>query len=180
MPQKVSRTGSVQRGSDRYRIVTFWSNLGGRPGRVYASQIAGHRSHRCRRCDGAGFAAGDAGFAEFYHGSYPRIVTLVAVLLGDQHEAQDVAQEAFARALGRWLRLRKYDVPEAWVRKVAFRLAVDTSRRTRRRRLLPARLAAGADHSPTAHHANPADQLGLGFSSMATALAALPMASSAK
>jgi RNA polymerase sigma-70 factor (ECF subfamily) len=123
-----------------------------------------------------GFGAGDTGFAEFYHGSYPRIVTLVAVLLGDQHEAQDVAQEAFARALGRWPRLRKYDVPEAWVRKVAFRLAVDTSRQTRRRRLLQARLAAGADHGPTAHHANPADQLGLGFSSMATALAALPMA----
>jgi RNA polymerase sigma-70 factor (ECF subfamily) len=123
-----------------------------------------------------GFAAGDAGFAEFYHGSYPRIVTLVAVLLGDQHEAQDVAQEAFARALGRWQRLRKYDVPEAWVRKVAFRLAVDTSRQTRRRRLLPARLAAGAGHSPAADTANPADQLGLGFSNMATALAALPMA----
>lgn len=76
-----------------------------------------------------GFAAGAAGFAEFYQGSYARIVTLVAVLTGDKHEAQDIAQEAFARALGRWQRLRKYDVPEAWVRKVALRLAVDASRR---------------------------------------------------
>jgi RNA polymerase sigma-70 factor (ECF subfamily) len=120
-----------------------------------------------------GFAAGDAGFAEFYHGTYPRIVTLVAVLLGDQHEAQDVAQEAFARALGRWQRLRKYDVPEAWVRKVAFRLAIDAGRQTRRRRLLPARLAgAGLTAVPQAQ--NPADRLQ--FSNMATALAGLPLA----
>jgi RNA polymerase sigma-70 factor (ECF subfamily) len=119
------------------------------------------------------FAAGDGGFDEFYHGSYPRIVNLVAVLLGDQHEAQDVAQEAFARALGRWQRLRKYDVPEAWVRKVAFRLAVDAGRQTRRRRLLPARLArVGPSTGPDAQ--NPADQLG--FSNVATALAGLPMA----
>lgn len=62
-------------------------------------------------------------FDEFYQGCYSRVVTLAAVLLGDQHEAQDVAQEAFARALGRWQRLRTFDVPEAWVRKVAFRLA---------------------------------------------------------
>jgi RNA polymerase sigma-70 factor (ECF subfamily) len=119
------------------------------------------------------FTAGDGGFAEFYHGSYPRIVTLVAVLLGDQHEAQDVAQEAFARALGRWQRLRKYDVPEAWVRKVAFRLAVDTGRQARRRRLLPARLA-GASPDADSDTANPADRLE--FSGMATALAGLPMA----
>src|SRR5579863_4547310 len=123
-----------------------------------------------------GFAAGDAGFAEFYHESYPRIVTLVSVLLGDQHEAQDVAQEAFARALGRWPRLRKYDVPEAWVRKVAFRLAVDTGRQTRRRRLLPARLAGAGPGGVPPDTANPADQLGLGFSGLATALAGLPMA----
>ncbi len=61
-----------------------------------------------RRCDGGGRVRrpGDAGFSEFYQRSYARIVTLVAVLLGDQHEAQDVTQEAFAQALGRWPRLR--------------------------------------------------------------------------
>lgn len=93
-----------------------------------------------------GFAGGDAvdaEFAEFYQGSYARVVTLVAVLPGDEHEAQDVAQDAFARALGRWPRLRKYDVPEAWVREVAFRLAIDAGRRTRRR-LLSTRLARAA------------------------------------
>ena len=122
-----------------------------------------------------GFAAGDAGFAEFYHGSYQRIVTLVAVLLGDQHEAQDVAQEAFSRALGCWQRLRKYDVPEAWVRKVAFRIAVDTGRRTRRRRLLQARLArSGPGGVPEA--APPASAAQLESPRLVEALTALPMA----
>src|SRR5215469_2970265 len=88
-----------------------------------------------------GTAARYEQFAEFYQGCYARVVTLAAVPLGDQHEDQDVAQEAFARALGRWRWLRTFDVPEAWVRKVAFRLAVDASRRIRRQRLLSQRLA---------------------------------------
>ena len=118
-----------------------------------------------------GFAAEDAGFAEFFQGSYARIVTLAAVLLGDSHEAQDVAQEAFARALGRWQRLQTYDVPEAWVRKVAFRLAVDASRRARRRRLLTARLARSAEMAGAGPAGDP-----LEFPDVAAALAGLPMA----
>lgn len=119
-----------------------------------------------------GFAAGNAGFDEFYHGTYPRIVTLVAVFLGDQHEAEDVAQEAFARALGNWARLRRYDVPEAWVRKVAFRLAVDADRRNRRQRLLPTRLAR---RGSAAEAAAPSDS-GLEFSPVVAAMAVLPLA----
>jgi RNA polymerase sigma-70 factor (ECF subfamily) len=121
--------------------------------------------------DAGGLMEAD-GFAEFYQGSYVRIVMLVAVLLGDRHEAQDVAQEAFARALGNWHRLRRYDVPETWVRKVAFRLAVDTSRRNRRQRLLSTRLAGanpGEDHDA----APPDDRLE--YSEVAAALAELPM-----
>src|SRR4029453_18646028 len=36
---------------------------------------------------------------------------------GDLHEAEEIVQEAFARASTRWSRLRDYDVPEAWVRR---------------------------------------------------------------
>jgi RNA polymerase sigma-70 factor, ECF subfamily len=121
----------------------------------------------------SGLSAEHADFGEFYQGCYSRVVTLVAVLLGDQHEAQDIAQEAFARALGRWPRLRTYDVPEAWVRKVAFRLAVDASRRIRRQRLLAQRLAhAGAGEPPVT--ASPGEQLR--YSDIAAALAGMPMA----
>jgi predicted RNA polymerase sigma factor len=43
---------------------------------------------------------------------------------GDLHEAEEVVQEAFARASVRWTRLRDYDVPEAWAHRVALNLAV--------------------------------------------------------
>lgn len=109
-------------------------------------------------------------FVEFYQGCYSRVVTLAAVLLGDQHEAQDVAQEAFARALGRWPWLRNFDVPEAWVRKVAFRLAVDASRRIRRQRLLSHRLARAREGQLARP---PGEQLQ--YSEVAAALGALPM-----
>ena len=111
-------------------------------------------------------------FTDFYQGCYSRVVTLAAVLLGDQHEAQDVAQEAFARALGHWPRLRAFDTPEAWVRKVAFRLAIDASRRTRRQRLLSQRLA-GARHRDGQAARPPGEQLQ--HSEVAAALAGLPM-----
>ncbi len=111
-------------------------------------------------------------FVEFYQGCYSRVVTLAAVLLGDQHEAQDVAQEAFARALGRWPWLRTFDVPEAWVRKVAFRLAVDAGRRNRRQRQLSQRLA-GARPRDGQVTRPPGEQLQ--YSEVAAALAGLPM-----
>jgi RNA polymerase sigma-70 factor (ECF subfamily) len=82
------------------------------------------------------------GFAEFYEANYGRIVALAAAVLGDRHQAEDVAQEAFARALARWPTVGGYDLPEAWVRRVALRLAVDAGRRTQRARRVSARLAA--------------------------------------
>ena len=38
-------------------------------------------------------------FDEFYLASYGRTVALVAAITGTRHEAEDVAQEAYARAL---------------------------------------------------------------------------------
>ena len=81
-------------------------------------------------------------FEEFYRASYGRTFALVAAITGSRHEAEDVAQEAYARALARWSRLRGYDLPEAWVRKVALRLAIDSGRRRRRSLAAAVRLAA--------------------------------------
>jgi RNA polymerase sigma-70 factor, ECF subfamily len=71
-------------------------------------------------------------FEEFYAANYGKITALVAAVLGDRTEADDVAQEAFARALARWPRVSAYELPEAWVRQVAMRLAIDSGRRFRR------------------------------------------------
>jgi RNA polymerase sigma-70 factor (ECF subfamily) len=82
-------------------------------------------------------------FAEFYEASYCRVVALVAAIVGDRHQAEDIAQEAFSRALTRWQRVARYDLPEAWVRRVALRLTVDATRRMRRARIMSVLLAAG-------------------------------------
>jgi RNA polymerase sigma-70 factor (ECF subfamily) len=87
-------------------------------------------------------------FAEFYQASYCRVVTLVAAVVGDRYQAEDIAQEAFARALVQWQRVARYDIPEAWVRKVALRLTVDASRRMRRAVKMCALLAAGQRGQP--------------------------------
>jgi RNA polymerase sigma-70 factor (sigma-E family) len=51
-------------------------------------------------------------------------------ILGDQGDAEDVAQETLARAVVRWSRLK--DRPEGWVTRVASNLAIDRYRRRRR------------------------------------------------
>jgi RNA polymerase sigma-70 factor, ECF subfamily len=71
-------------------------------------------------------------FEEFYSANYGRVTALVTALLGNRSEADDIAQEAFTRALARWPRLASYELPEAWVRQVAIRLAIDSGRRFRR------------------------------------------------
>jgi RNA polymerase sigma-70 factor (ECF subfamily) len=82
-------------------------------------------------------------FAEFYAASYGRVVALVAAIVGERQQAEDIAQEAFARALTRWPRIASYDLPEAWVRRVALRLTIDAGRRMRRAASMSIRLAAG-------------------------------------
>jgi RNA polymerase sigma-70 factor (ECF subfamily) len=81
-------------------------------------------------------------FREFYRASYGRTLATVAALVGSNHEAEDIAQEAYARALARWSWLHGFDLPDAWVRKVAVRLAVDSSRRRRTRLAATLRLAS--------------------------------------
>jgi RNA polymerase sigma-70 factor (sigma-E family) len=51
-------------------------------------------------------------------------------VLGDRGDAEDVAQEALARAHLRWTRL--HDRPEGWIVTVATNLSIDRHRRRRR------------------------------------------------
>jgi RNA polymerase sigma-70 factor, ECF subfamily len=74
-----------------------------------------------------------AEFEEFYGGAVGRLLGQLVLVTGDLHEAEEVVQEAFARAFIHWSRLRDYEVPEAWVRRVAMNLAAERARRLRRR-----------------------------------------------
>ena len=72
------------------------------------------------------------GFEEFYTATVGRLLGQLFPVTGDLHEAEEVVQEAYARASTHWARLRDYDVPEAWVRRVAMNLAADRGRRLQR------------------------------------------------
>ncbi|HEY6707358.1 MAG TPA: SigE family RNA polymerase sigma factor [Actinomycetota bacterium] len=72
------------------------------------------------------------GFEEFYTATVGRLIGVLFPVTGDLHEAEEIVQEAYARASTRWARLRDYDAPEAWVRRVAMNLATDRGRRLQR------------------------------------------------
>jgi RNA polymerase sigma-70 factor (sigma-E family) len=71
----------------------------------------------------AGF---DAAFDDLYRLAY----RVAYRMLGERGDAEDVAQEALARAVVRWERVG--DRPEGWVTRVASNLAIDRIRRRRR------------------------------------------------
>ncbi|HYN97086.1 MAG TPA: RNA polymerase sigma factor, partial [Pilimelia sp.] len=77
--------------------------------------------------------AAEQAIGELYHASYRRLVAQVFAFTTDLTEAQDVVQEAFARALARPGGLAGMDSPEAWLRTVAINVV---RRRWRRRKLL--------------------------------------------
>lgn len=70
-------------------------------------------------------------FDEFYAANFAAVGVQIAAYLGDRAEAEDVTQEAFERAWRRWSRVSGYADPVAWVRTVAYRLAISRWRRLR-------------------------------------------------
>jgi RNA polymerase sigma-70 factor (ECF subfamily) len=83
------------------------------------------------------------GFEAFYDATFGHLVGQLFLVTGDLEDAEDVVQEALIRAAVRWPRLRDYDAPEAWVRRVAMNLASDRLRRARRRMAAVSRLRTG-------------------------------------
>jgi RNA polymerase sigma-70 factor (ECF subfamily) len=75
--------------------------------------------------------AAPPGFDDLYAAHFTGVVTQLYAYFGDLAEAQDVSQEAFCRAWQRWSTVGRYDDPVAWVRRVAWRLAVSRWRRVR-------------------------------------------------
>ena len=71
----------------------------------------------------------DGSLDDLYTASYRRLVAQLHAVTGNRQEAEDVVQEAFMRALGRWPDVRTYDNPEAWLRTVALNLARSRFRR---------------------------------------------------
>lgn len=76
---------------------------------------------------------GEPEFDDFYASTYRRVVGQVYAMVGDFGDAEDAVQEAYGRAWPRWTKLREYVDPEAWVRTVAYRVAVSGWRKAANR-----------------------------------------------
>jgi RNA polymerase sigma-70 factor, ECF subfamily len=84
-------------------------------------------------------------FDGFYATTSVRVVAQLYAMLGDLAEAEDAVSEAYVRAWQRWRRVGEYADPTAWVRGVAYRIAVSSWRRGRNRRIAHERWGAGSD-----------------------------------
>ena len=86
---------------------------------------------------------------EFCRREHPRLVGALSLYCGDSYLAEELAQEALARACRSWSRIRDYDSPGAWAHRVALNLANSHFRRRTYERRARERLAA---RTPQAHH----------------------------
>ena len=75
-------------------------------------------------------------YAWFFRVEFPMVLRTVFLILGDRGKAEDVTQEAFIQLLSHWKKISRYERPDAWVRRVAIRLAVKTQKRERMRAVL--------------------------------------------
>ena len=67
------------------------------------------------------------------------------MLLGNAAAAEDITQDAFVQTLLHWSKVSRYERPDAWVRRVAIRLAVRHMKREQRRHLLEGAAEAAYD-----------------------------------
>lgn len=64
-----------------------------------------------------------------FRAHYGRLVRALAVVAGSQEAASDAVQEAFVKAHLHWRRIRRYDDPVGWIRRVAINRLRDDHRR---------------------------------------------------
>jgi DNA-directed RNA polymerase specialized sigma24 family protein len=82
---------------------------------------------------GAMGAAWDDGFDAVFRAEYPRVLATARLVVSSREAAEDITQEAFARLFRHWRRVSDYERPDAWLRTVAVRLAIQHDRRERLR-----------------------------------------------
>jgi RNA polymerase sigma-70 factor (sigma-E family) len=83
-------------------------------------------------------------FDEFVNTRASALLRFAYLLTADPHQAEDVVQEALARCHAKWSRIERYEVPEAYVRKVVLRQYLSW------RRLLSSREVVVAEFPDTA------------------------------
>ena len=73
-----------------------------------------------------------ADFETLCETTYEPVANATFLIVGDRHEALDITQEAFSRALERWEKVSGMSNPQGWVFRVAVNLALSRRRAVRR------------------------------------------------
>lgn len=117
----------------------------GRRGDPDADVLAGSRAS----------SASEPDFRQIYTATYPRLVRTLWFVVHDHELAQEIAQDAFIELHRQWRKVRSYDRPDLWVRRVALRKAQREAARTVRRRRAESFLHS-VDAEPAAELPDPA------------------------
>jgi RNA polymerase sigma factor (sigma-70 family) len=75
-------------------------------------------------------------YAWFFRTEFPSVLRTVFLILRDRGRSEDIAQDAFTQLYVHWRKVSRYERPEAWVRRVAIRMAVRHQKRDRLRAML--------------------------------------------
>ncbi len=74
-----------------------------------------------------------AEFDWWFRATYSSVERTVFLVIGDWARAEEVAQDAYLKMFQRWSVVCRYERPDAWVRRVAIRMAIKQAKRDRRR-----------------------------------------------
>lgn len=92
---------------------------------------------------GGGLSHAEA-YTWFFRAEFPAVMRAVQLMVSDRSVAEEVTQDAFAQLYRHWPRVSGYERPDAWVRRVATRLAVRAVRHERLQRAV--RLQGSAEY----------------------------------
>jgi RNA polymerase sigma factor (sigma-70 family) len=88
-------------------------------------------------------------YTAFFRAEFAPVLRTIALMLHDQGRAEEITQDAFIQLLRAWPKISRYERPQAWVRRVAIRLAMRSIRRDRLWSLARLRLLPPADPRPS-------------------------------
>lgn len=89
-----------------------------------------------------------AEFDWWFRATYASVERTAYLVVGDRGRAEEIAQDAFVKMFQRWSAVRRYERPDAWVRRVAVRMAIKQAKRERIRPVLERRVAPREAQDP--------------------------------
>jgi len=92
-----------------------------------------------RQARGRVVADFDDAYAVFFRDEYRSVLKTAFLITRNAQRAEDVAQDAFVQLYRHWRKVSRYERPEAWIRRVAIRLAVRDVKRAHGREVLEPR-----------------------------------------